>query len=275
MAVLIFSIDQMRFDARNFFDTSGSAPVRQRRQYGATIGGPISFLNFGEGVPAIYNGKDRSFFFFNIERDLDVQGFTITRVVPSAQARQGIFDLTSLGFGVIDGSNTGANNRLGLPINTVLQNYLNNYPLGNAPGEGPLPGVFDFHRFGSDTRDDSWQFSTRLDHKFNDTHSIRGSMTYSDGDFEFCCETFAGLDDSIKSPQTAYGIAIGFSSNFSTRVFNEFRLGFNRSDTLFTGAGDAGVSTVAAVAARDAINAAGSTVTDLSGSNQSFINFNP
>ncbi len=270
------------FDARNFFDGANPSPL-QRRQYGASIGGPIHFLNFGEGVPAHYDGEDRSFFFFNIERDLDDRGFTRSRTVPSAQARQGIFDLSSLGLGVIDArpgsQNNVVNSLIGLPgdrnIIPSLQAFLDQYPLGNSPGQGSLPGVFDTFNFGTQTNNKSFQLSTRIDHKFNDSHSIRGSFTYTDGEFEFCCETFPGLDDSIKSPQTGWNYTTSFSSAFGTNLFNEFRLGLNESDTFFTGAGDAGVSTTAADAALNAINGAGSAVIDFSGANGSYINFAP
>lgn len=264
-----------RFNARNFFDVSGSPEPFQKRQYGMKIGGPIYFLNFGEGVPTIYKGQDKSFFFFNIERDIDDRGFTLTRTVPSAQARQGIFDLTSLGLGVIDARQGSSNNQLNLPINPSLQAYLNLYPLGNAPGEGSLPGVFDRFRFDTQRNNREYQHSTRIDHKFNDDHSIMGSLTYTSGTFEFCCETFPGLDDSIKSPQTGYTFGMSVSSAFKGKVFNEFRFGANQSDTLFTGAGDKGVSTRGADAAINAINGAGSAASNPTRANGSYINFTP
>ena len=172
-----------RFNARNFFDISGLPEPFQRRQYGMKIGGPIYFLNFGEGVPAVYKGQDKSFFFFNIERDIDDRGFTLTRTVPSAQARQGIFDLTSLGLGVIDASQGSFNNFYDLPINSSLQAYLNLYPLGNVPGEGPLPGVFDDFRFATQSRGDLYQHTTRIDHNFKN-HSIRTTFNYQYNNFE-------------------------------------------------------------------------------------------
>src|SRR5690606_40856025 len=45
-----------------------------RKDYGFNIGGPIYFLNFGEGVPPIYNGKDRTYFFADYERRYQVFG---------------------------------------------------------------------------------------------------------------------------------------------------------------------------------------------------------
>lgn len=247
------------FAARNFFDTTGSPDPLQRRQFGGTIGGPII--------------KDRTFFFFNAERDIFDQGITQTRTVPSAQARQGIFNLTALGLGIIDARQSSSNNILGLPIIPSLTSYLNAiYPLGNAPGEGVLPGVFDTYRFSTQTNDKNTQFSTRVDHRFNDKHSLSGSLNFSKGSFEFCCETFPGLDDAIRSPQKGYVVSLQFGSSFTANLFNEFRFGVNRLDASFTGAGDEGVSPTAALAALAAVSGAGSPVLNDSGENGSFIN---
>jgi hypothetical protein len=37
------------------------------RQFGGSIGGPLSLPRFGEGGPSVYSGKDRLFFFFSYE----------------------------------------------------------------------------------------------------------------------------------------------------------------------------------------------------------------
>jgi hypothetical protein len=50
-------------------DSNGKA-IRTRNllnQFGGKFGGPIPFLNFGEGVPTFHSGKDRAFFFVNYE----------------------------------------------------------------------------------------------------------------------------------------------------------------------------------------------------------------
>ena len=39
-----------------------------RTQFGGTLGGPLPFLNFGEGGPVTTNGKDKNFFFASFER---------------------------------------------------------------------------------------------------------------------------------------------------------------------------------------------------------------
>jgi len=85
-----------RLDARNFFDlcrpgispnctAQGKGPFK-RNQYGASIGGPIYLPRFGEGGRSVYNGKNKSFFFFSFEAIRQRQGLTVnSRVLSDAQ----------------------------------------------------------------------------------------------------------------------------------------------------------------------------------------------
>src|SRR5215510_7402722 len=58
----------------NFAGTSATTgakvspkPLLRQHFFGFDIGGPVYFLNFGDGGPKIFNGKDRAFFFFSYE----------------------------------------------------------------------------------------------------------------------------------------------------------------------------------------------------------------
>jgi Carboxypeptidase regulatory-like domain/TonB-dependent Receptor Plug Domain len=49
------------------------APFRVENQLGGTIGGPLHLPSFGEGGPTYISGKDRTFFFFAVQRWWDRQ----------------------------------------------------------------------------------------------------------------------------------------------------------------------------------------------------------
>lgn len=87
-------------DAANFF-----APVRDGKKvkapirynvFGGTIGGPVFFPRFGEGGKSIYNGRDKTFFFFAYEGARRTEGSTRNLTVPTLLQRQGDFS-SSLG----------------------------------------------------------------------------------------------------------------------------------------------------------------------------------
>ena len=234
-----------RFAARNFFDAE-KQPL-QRKQFGGSIGGRII--------------KDRAFFFFNYEGDRSLSSSTETRTVPSAQARLGIFPNTP--FGTLDVRQAGANNRsqLGicnvfgtnnqgvcnlilpggnLGINPGMQQYLNQFPLGNVPGQGLLPGVFDLFRFSAPNRFEVDTTASRVDWKLTEKHSLTGSFNTSNGEFDLFTETFPGSGDASRTPQKSYVLSLNLTSTLTPNIVNEVRFGGNRIEAIFNGPGDGG-----------------------------------
>ena len=77
--------------ANSFFNNRSGIerPQLTRNQFGGSIGGPLYLPRFGEGGPAIFNGKDRLFFFFDYEGRRDAQGISYNRTVPLPHFRNG------------------------------------------------------------------------------------------------------------------------------------------------------------------------------------------
>jgi len=65
--------------------TGNPRPRLRRHDYGFTIGGPVA-------IPKIYDGHNRTFFFFNFEQSRQTQSFnTVINTVPTAAYRAGDF----------------------------------------------------------------------------------------------------------------------------------------------------------------------------------------
>ncbi len=69
------------FNARNYFDAPGRAPLYRRQDFGGTIGGPLT-------IPGVYNTKkDKTFFFFSEEFRLEKTPTDYNQAVPSLKER--------------------------------------------------------------------------------------------------------------------------------------------------------------------------------------------
>lgn len=84
------------FNANSLYNkanTAGPLPRNRDNQnnFGFNIGGPISFLGFGEGGPIFRSFRDKAFFFFNYEGYRFKQGTNTTITVPTLRMRNGDF----------------------------------------------------------------------------------------------------------------------------------------------------------------------------------------
>ncbi|HWC19569.1 MAG TPA: hypothetical protein VG498_21330, partial [Terriglobales bacterium] len=69
------------FNARNYFDQPGKAPLYRRQDFGGTIGGPLT-------IPGVYNQKrDKTFFFFSEEVRLEKTPVNYNQAVPGLKER--------------------------------------------------------------------------------------------------------------------------------------------------------------------------------------------
>jgi hypothetical protein len=143
------------------------APLRYNR-YGGTIGGPV-------WLPKIYNGRNRTFFFFAFEGIKDAFPEPGQFTVPTEAERRGDFSAL-LAQGVViynpfSGKREGSRiRRTPFPnnvippnlLNPVALNYLKYYPLPNQPGDAQGRNNF----IGPNGRSDTFHSETyRFDHK--------------------------------------------------------------------------------------------------------------
>ncbi len=137
-----------------------------RKDYGFNIGGPIYFLNFGEGVPMIYDGHDKSYFFVDYERRYQVLGQSQTLPsLPSADERNGIFSTE-----IIDPLTGNP-----FPNNTIPQDRISpiaRYYLGFLPAASGGQAQVSANQ----TTKNQW-FTMRLDHFITQDHIL--NFTYN------------------------------------------------------------------------------------------------
>ena len=172
--------------ANNFFNNrigQGRA-FREYTRYGGVINGPV-FL------PKIYDGRNRTFFLFTMERQKDNTPEPTTFRVPTARQRDGDFSeilATTPIFDPATAVTSGANvvrtaftgNIIPLArLNPVAVNYLKLYPLPNLPVGSDGIGLF-FSNMNLIRPYKS--YLGRIDHNFNQNNKVFGKYYFSRSD---------------------------------------------------------------------------------------------
>lgn len=138
-------------------------PLRYN-DFGYTVGGPVFLPRFGEGGPALYNGRNRSFFFFSQEfRRVRASSSPVGAVATVAQ-RAGIFStsITDPTTGAPFPNNTIPASRFD-PNAVALFNFILPPNEGTSLFRRATPAAANFR-----------QEIIRIDHTFNDKFSIYG-----------------------------------------------------------------------------------------------------
>ncbi len=170
-------------DANNWFNnaTGTRRPGEHTNQFGVAAGGPV-------WIPKVYNGKDKTFWFFDYEGLQDRHALTQVFTIPTPAQLQGDFSQTFNSahqlIQIYDPNSTRPNPnspgqyiRDAYPGNIIPQSAINPvarkvaalYPAPNTIGN-PVTGANNF--FGSaDVPNTQNQFTTRIDHTVNDKNS--------------------------------------------------------------------------------------------------------
>jgi hypothetical protein len=192
------------FDANDWFNDHYGDPTPALRQndFGGTFGGPI-------WIPKLYDGRNRSFFFFSYE------GLRLTQ--PTAAAIQYVPD-------------TFMRQQAAMAIQPIL----NAFPIPNGIdyGTSTNPSLAQFIApFSLPSSIDST--SIRLDHTF--TPKLSAFFRYGSTPSSTTSRPdFARLETSINSQTYTMGVI----SQLSTGVNNDFRLGYDRTNSIDFGTVD-------------------------------------
>ncbi len=94
-------------------------PRNRRNDWGGTFGGPFI-------IPKVYNGKNRTFFFYSYERFKEAQALTFPDTVPTAAYRAGDFSAISPNGGA------GFNTSLGVPTTSLTTDAMGRQVFANT-----------------------------------------------------------------------------------------------------------------------------------------------
>ena len=236
--------------------SASQRPLDRQNDYGGTLGGPVV-------IPHLYNGKDKTFFFFSWEQYRQQQGGVTTSTVPTTAELGGDFSAL-LGTPITDaGGNPILNPCDGTPIlqgqifdpnttnpalgcrtaftgnvipsdrfSTVGQNLLSYYP---APQNSNLTNNYIFP-FNFPILDTTTTF--RIDQ--NLTQKSKAYFTYSSRENVRVSTTPEWAGPAGYGRNQFFGthyLRFGYDYTISPTLLNHVSLGYNRTNSKNVGAG--------------------------------------
>jgi hypothetical protein len=209
----------------------------QRNAYGANAGGPVV-------IPKLYNGKNKTFWFFNYEGTRQGSPQQYLDTVPTAAQRTGDFSQTFDRTGKLDviydplttradPNNPGQFIRDAFPnnvipasrINPISSKVVTYYPLPNFPGQG-LQGINNELTVGKAITN-SDNYLARVDHYFSEGERLFGRVGYAPYTSFSSIKSPAFEEQTIAS-QPGTTALIGLTSAFAPNWLGEFRLSYTR-----------------------------------------------
>ncbi|MGH9658195.1 MAG: hypothetical protein ACRD96_06600, partial [Bryobacteraceae bacterium] len=207
-------------NAANYF-----APIRdgkkaddglKRNQFGFTTGGPVL-------LPKIYDGKDKSFFFFSYQATkLRQTPISVSRVVPTEAQRAGDFSGITRALRDPFGSGNYAGNRIPLSQYSPVSRYITDNHL-------PLPASGNSIAFGTVTNTNDDQALVRGDHQVSSRNRLSGRFWRS------WASQPASLDPKNYLSQTTgrqwwnTSTTVTDTHTFGASLINTALFGFNRT----------------------------------------------
>ncbi|MGB0104715.1 MAG: carboxypeptidase-like regulatory domain-containing protein, partial [Candidatus Sulfotelmatobacter sp.] len=181
---------------------SGKAP-KHFNTFGGSLGGPLT-------IPHIYNGKDKTFFFFDYEGNRRSTAVAEQFLVPTQAERNG--DLTALGGSVISPASIN-------PTATALLTY---YPLPNVTGQSN----YNYENFQSTpSRTDGADL--RIDHTINSNQSIYARFSRKNIIEDYANPLLPNDSNSVHNRS----LLVSHTWVLTPRLLNEFRFGFTNVTT--------------------------------------------
>ncbi|MHB1022673.1 MAG: TonB-dependent receptor [Acidobacteriaceae bacterium] len=229
-------------------------PLDKKNDYGGTLGGPIR-------IPKLYNGKDKTFFFFSWEQFRQNLGGVSATTVPTAANRTGDFSAT-LNTGAVLGTNpcdgtpiyagqiydpattragaggvlcrtafpgniipSGRFDKVGADILSFYPTPLNNNTINNYSYAYNFPVL--------DT-----SMTVRIDQNMSEKQKLYVTYNSRDNTRTSTNPIFPNVAGAgRKQDFFTHYIRIGYDYAISANLLNHFNVGYNRTNSKNTGAG--------------------------------------
>ena len=242
----IFRNDDL--NAKEWFQNLRGQPkdIDKKNDYGGSFGGPV-------WIPKLYNGHNKTFFFFSWEQYRQKQGSTNLSTVPTDLERQGNFSafLTTTQIGTNPCDNTPVfegqifdpstpscptgfqGGRIAFPGNkisnfsTVAKNIMNLIPEPTSTDKNLLENNFTLTTVNP-ILDTTW--TVRIDHSFSDKNKLFFSFSKRDQESLNGSPNFLPPLDSasFSHPFVSDYYRVGWDYFFSPTILNHLNVGLNR-----------------------------------------------
>jgi hypothetical protein len=205
-----------------------------QNQFGGTVGGPVV-------LPKIYNGKDRTFFFFAYEGKRMPVVEAATPSMPPEAMRSGDFSSLLPNTIIYDPATYNTTTYPDAPhmapfsgniipqgqLNTHMLPLLQNLPVPTRPG---LTNNYDGYSPANSNIED---YLGRVDHRLTDKDNISARYAFTSPKLLGEVPGAGGNPLQVgQSSQRGQNVLVSETHSFSPAVFNEFRFAYNRSTYL-------------------------------------------
>jgi hypothetical protein len=253
----IFKYDSPKLNAFNKYPNDFGRGRTERverffRQFGGSLGGPIYLPRFGEGGPAVYDGRNRAFFFFSYEALRENTATPSTVYVETPQFRQSIINARPGGITAAILGSSGVQPRItevlqpsctdvqgGTPCQVVAGGLDVGSPAGGLGqyltfgnlGGGGLDGIPDIQKviIATPTTNRPNQYNVRFDFSPTSNDQLTFS-TYLTRAFFVGSDAGAGgrpQTDITTEPRNS-ALTFLYNRTFSATTLNEARFNFTR-----------------------------------------------